>query len=85
MLAAVEGPTGVWIMVAPDGREYGRVELRRVSNGTELRYKAVWRDEVIGWATTLREACWRIHLAFLSSHGPTGGAMADWGERRARE
>lgn len=30
IMAAVEGPTGVWRMVDPMGLEYGRVELRRI-------------------------------------------------------
>nr|WP_169582825.1 hypothetical protein [Microbacterium thalassium] len=83
ILAAVEGPTGVWRMVAPDGREYGRIELRRVTNGARVRYKTVWRGEVLGWAATLREACWRLHGAYLAAHGPSGGPVADWGGRDA--
>ncbi|WP_109211648.1 MULTISPECIES: hypothetical protein [Microbacterium] len=86
IMAAVEGPTGVWRMVAPDGSEYGRIELRRVSDGAELRYKAVWRGDVLGWAVSLRDACWRVHMAYLRAHGPAGGPIADWGggRRRAR-
>jgi hypothetical protein len=82
ILSAIEGPTGVWRMLDASGREYGRIELRRVSHGTELRYKAVWRGEVLGWSVTLREACRRIHSAFLAAHGPSGGPIADWGSRR---
>ncbi|WP_396935744.1 hypothetical protein [Mycolicibacterium sp.] len=74
IMAAVEGPTGVWRMVDPTGREYGRIELRRVMNGTDVRYKAIWRGDVIGWATTLRAACEGVHKAFLAAHGPQGGA-----------
>ncbi len=80
IMATVEGPTGVWRLVDPAGVEYGRVELRRVMNGTDLRYKAIWRSDVLGWSTTLREACARVHNAFLSSHGHGGGPAADWGE-----
>lgn len=80
IMAAVEDPTGVWQMVDPAGNEYGRVELRRVMNGAELRYKASWRGEVLGWSTTLREACYRVHAAFLARHGPSGGPKAEWGE-----
>jgi hypothetical protein len=83
--AAVEGPTGVWRMVAPDGSEYGRIELRRVMNGTELRYKVMRHGDVIGWAVTLRDACYRVHMAFLASHGPGGGAIADWGEKTGNQ
>ncbi|MET0781894.1 MAG: hypothetical protein ABWZ16_10270 [Microbacterium sp.] len=74
ILAAVEGPTGVWRMIDAQGTEYGRVEIRRIMNGTETRYKAVWRGEVIGWATTLREACERVHRAYLKAHGPVSFA-----------
>jgi hypothetical protein len=70
ILAAVEGPTGVWRMIDPQGREYGRVEIRRVMGGSDTRYKAVSRGEVLGWATTLREACERVHGAYVRSHGP---------------
>lgn len=80
IMAAVEGPTSEWRMVDPHGREYGRIELRRVMNGAELRYKVIWRGDVLGWALTLREACHQVHAAFLAAHGPGGGPLADWGE-----
>lgn len=79
ILAAVEGPPAVWRMVAPDGREYGLIALRRVDGG-ELRYKATRGGEVLGWATTLRDACYQVHMAFLAAHGPGGGSQSDWGE-----
>ncbi|MFF2485261.1 hypothetical protein ACFVSU_02610 [Microbacterium sp. NPDC058062] len=78
--AAVEGPTGTWRMIDPMGHEYGRIELRRVRNGAEVRYKALCGDELLGWSTTLRHACYRVHMAFLSAHGPSGGPLASWGE-----
>lgn len=80
MLAAVEGPTGTWRMLAPDGTEYGTIEIRRVMNGQEVRYRAMWNGQVIGWATTLREACKRVHDAYLKSHGPSmrSGAPMPW-------
>ena len=70
ILAAIESPTGVWRMIDPQGREYGRIEIRRIMNGADVRYKAMWHGEVIGWATTLREAAERVHRAYLSAHGP---------------
>lgn len=80
IMAAVEGPTGTWRMVDPHGREYGRVEIRRVMNGQQVAYKAVHRSEVIGWAHTLRLACHKIHMAHLATMGNTGPPAADWGE-----
>lgn len=83
ILAAHEGPTGTWRMVDPQGRDYGIIEIRRVANDVEVRYRASFRGEVIGWSTTLRLACERLHQAFLRSHGPRGGPVAKWGERPA--
>ncbi|WP_137843873.1 hypothetical protein [Microbacterium sp. 2FI] len=80
LLAAVEGPTGTWRLVDTLGMEYGSVEIRRVMNGTEVRYRASWGGEVLGWASTLREACERVHAAYLQAHGPGGAPVADWGE-----
>jgi hypothetical protein len=69
-------------MVDPDGVEYGRIELRRVADGA--RYKALRDGEILGWASSLRVACERVHTAYLRSHGPQGGAAADWGRAPAR-
>lgn len=63
----------------PDGRDYGSVELRRVTPDT-LRYRAEHRGNLIGWATTLRVACEHVHAAYIAAHGPGGGPVADWGE-----
>lgn len=72
LLAAQEGPTGMWTLVDAFDRVYGTIELRRV-NATEVRYRASFRGEVIGWSTTLRLGCERVHGEFLRSHGPNGG------------
>ncbi|GAA3622936.1 hypothetical protein GCM10022200_01400 [Microbacterium awajiense] len=82
LLAAVEGPTGTWTLTDAAGRTYGTIEIRRVSNGTDVRYRASFRGEVIGWSTSLRLACEKVHQAFLRAHGPGGGPLADWGGRR---
>lgn len=37
------------------------------------------QGEVIGWSTTLRLACERVHAEFLRDHGPNGGPIASWG------
>jgi hypothetical protein len=81
ILAAVEGPTGTWRMLDSLGRPYGTIEIRRVMNGTDTRYRVSFRGEVIGWATTLQLACEQIHRAFLRAHGPSGGPIAGWGRR----
>ena len=81
ILSAVEGPTGTWRMVDGTGKQYGTIEIRRVLDDTATRYRVTFRGEVIGWATTLRLACERAHRAFLGSHGPSGGPVANWGRR----
>jgi hypothetical protein len=50
-------------------------------NGAETRYKAMRRGDVIGWAKTLREACERVHQAYLQAHGP--GPFAGYPDLRA--
>lgn len=70
VMSAVEGPPGFWRLVDALGRGYGTAELRRVKGG-EVRYRVEFRGELIGWATTLRLACERIHAAYLREHGPS--------------
>lgn len=78
IMAAVEDPPGTWSMTAPNGHIYGTIEIRRTADG--IRYKTTRNGQTYGWATTLREACHRLHMAYLAAHGPSGGARADWGE-----
>jgi hypothetical protein len=85
ILAAVEGPTGTWRMLDGLGKQYGTIEIRRVMNDTDTRYRVTFRGEVIGWATTLRLACEQVHAAFLRAHGPAGGPIAGWGEAPAQD
>jgi hypothetical protein len=65
-------------MVDGFDRVYGTIELRRV-NATTVRYRVSFRGEVIGWSSTLRLACERVHYEFLRNHGPNGGPIASWG------
>ena len=81
ILAVREDPTGTWHMVDGFDRVYGTIEIRRV-NTDEVRYRASFRGEVIGWSTTLRLACERVHSQFLRQHGPNGGPIANWGATR---
>lgn len=78
ILAAVERQPGTWDMIDPEGRRYGRIEIRRVADG--IRYRAEYDGELLGWASSLRIACEKVHGAFLRAHGPQGGAIAHWGE-----
>lgn len=78
LLAAQEGPTSTWTLVDAFDRVYGTIEIRRVS-ATEVRYRASCRGEVIGWSTTLRLACERVHDEFPRNNGPSGGPIASWG------
>ena len=74
ILAAVEREPGIWDMVDPMGVAYGHVEIRRTSDG--LRYRCEHRGELIGWATSLRVACLRIHRAYIRAHTPVSGLEA---------
>lgn len=78
ILAAREGPTGTWQMVDGFDRAYGTIEIRRVDAGG-VRYRVSFKGEVIGWSTSLRLACERVHSEFLRQHGPNGGPIASWG------
>lgn len=77
LLAAQEGPTGIWTLVDPYDRVYGTIELRRV-NAADVRYRVSFRRQVIGWSTTLRLACERVHDEFLRNQDPSGGPIASW-------
>lgn len=78
ILDAVEGPTGAWRLMDASGSRVGTIELRRVMNGSDVRYRVEFRGDVIGWATSLRTACERLNQAFVGTHGPSGGAVASW-------
>lgn len=67
ILEAVEISTGAWSMQDQQG-PYGRVELRRTADGP--KYRCEFRGELIGWASTLRRACWEVRGAYIRSHGP---------------
>lgn len=87
VLAAVETRAGQWVLVDPDRREYGTVELVRARSrhvpdaAPERLYKCVRGGEIIAWAQTLRTACMIVHRAYIAAHGPTaappGGIYPD--------
>lgn len=80
IMSAVEGPIGCWRMIDSLGREFGTVHIRRVSGGLEVRYRVAWRGELLGWASSLREACMRLHQTESRSFTPGGrsGAPEPW-------
>lgn len=68
ILAADEPEPGQWRLLDSSEREYGRVTIVRL-NG-EVRYRVEFRGALLGYATTLRSACDRVHMVFVRSHGP---------------
>jgi hypothetical protein len=68
ILAADEPEPGRWRLVDSMGREYGRVTIVRVDG--EVRYRAEFQGRLLGWGSSLRGACERVHHAFVRSHGP---------------
>lgn len=78
IMSTVEDPGGTWRLLDGLDAEYGRVEIRRTPDG--IRYKASFRGRELGWGMNLLATVDRVHQAFLAAHGPSGGAIADWGE-----
>jgi hypothetical protein len=68
ILAATEPEPGRWHLVDSTGREYGTVTILRVDGA--VRYRAEFGGRLLGWGTTLRGACERVHQEFVRSHGP---------------
>lgn len=75
ILAAEEDPPGRWTMLTPDGEAYGAVEIRRAADG--IRYRCAFRGVELVPTTTLREACARVHSAYIAtlSPGPPPGGI----------
>lgn len=70
MLAAVETTPGRWELVDTLDRVYAVVELRRVNDGQDVRYRVEHAGELLGWGMTLRTACMVAHRAHIRAHGP---------------
>ncbi|MFF2493264.1 hypothetical protein [Agromyces sp. NPDC058064] len=85
ILAAVETEFGVWVLSDQYGHEYGRVRIVRVDGVP--RYRGELGGELLGYGGTLREACARVHQAWISAHGPqarsSGGVDAFPGTTKA--
>ena len=80
ILAADEVTPGTWHMVDPSGRRYGVIEIRRTADG--IRYRAEYHGGdgaiLLGWGTSLRLACARVHRAYLSAMSPASGPNEGW-------
>ncbi|MET0887798.1 MAG: hypothetical protein ABWX92_15260 [Mycetocola sp.] len=68
ILAATEPEPGIWVLIDAQDHAYGRVAVVRVDGA--VRFRAEFRGELLGYGTTLRGACERVHYAFIRSHGP---------------
>ena len=71
MLAAIEGPSGVWRMTA-QFKHYGWIRL--VRRGPEVGYKAETEDgQIVGYFISLRAAASGLHERWIASHSCAGG------------
>lgn len=78
LLAAEEGPAGLWTMLGPFNEPYGRVEIRR--DGDRVFYRSWLRDIELVPSSTLRGATMLVHRAYiatLSPGPPPGGIYPD--------
>lgn len=66
--AAIEPEPGIWVLIDAQDHEYGRVAVVRVDG--QVLFGAEFRGELLGYGTTLRGACERVHNEFIRSHGP---------------
>ena len=68
ILAADEPEPGHWRLLDSYDREYGRITIVRLDG--EIRYRAEFHGDLLGYGTSLRSACERVHMVFVRSHGP---------------
>ena len=68
ILAADEPEPGQWRLLDSYDREYGRITIVRLDG--EIRYRAEFHGDLLGYGTSLRSACERVHMVFVRSHGP---------------
>ncbi|MFE6965673.1 hypothetical protein ACFVAJ_11180 [Agromyces sp. NPDC057679] len=70
ILAAVEGPVGMWRMIDTLGEEYGRIRL--VRRGGEVGYRAECKGQLVGYYLTLRTSCRQVHMTFVRENSRSG-------------
>jgi hypothetical protein len=79
ILAAEEVQPGVWVLRDARGEPYGSVQIRSTVDGP--RYRTEYRGELIGWGTSLRQACMRLHQLMLREGTPSMPAANPWPDR----
>jgi hypothetical protein len=82
IMTAREVEPGVWVLSDPVGKSYGSIQIRRTTDGP--RYRTEYRGELIGWGTTLRDSCMRLHQMMLRSSTPSLPAASPWPDREGR-
>jgi hypothetical protein len=71
LLAAIEGPPGVWRMTA-QFEFYGWIRIVRMAG--QVGYRAERDDgELFGYFTNVRGAAAALHADFISDHSKAGG------------
>lgn len=71
----------MWRMVDPQGREYGTIEIRRVNNGAEIRYRCTFAVRSSdGRAPCARARTESTRLSSPHTAPEAGRSPAHWGE-----
>ncbi len=83
MYAADEVQPGVWVLRDARGEPYGSVQIRSTKDGP--RYRTEYRGELIGWGTSLRQACMRLHQMMLREGMPGLPAASPWPDRNGNK
>lgn len=86
MMSTVEPEPGVWVLLDSMRKPYGVVTIVRVEG--RVRFRAEHIGVMLGWTTTLRGACERVHQEEIASMGPgwsTGGPPPDEAATRRQE
>lgn len=71
VLAAIEGPPGVWRMTA-QFEFYGWIRFVRIAD--QVGYRAENEDgQLFGYFTNIRAAAFALHVEFVTEHARPGG------------
>lgn len=87
IMAAQERDPGIWVMVDELGWEYGHIAILRRHGAVCYRTRFRTEDNqivLLGYATSLRSACEKVHQTFLASHTSSGPIGFESPEQYAR-